>query len=81
MTLFWLRIGRAGEALSQRLDGMRRDAQAHLAAVGVDEDQQSFARVLVIVALPEGDQLDEAERVVDRQGMRVRRVLLLRRPR
>ncbi len=60
---------------------MRREPQRHLAAVGVEEDEQCLPRVLVVVAFLEGDQLDEAERVIDRQGMGGGRGLLRRYPR
>jgi hypothetical protein len=69
-TLFWRRIRRFGDALSQLLDRMRREPQRHAAAVGIEEDEQRLSRVVVVVALPELDQVDEPEGVVDRQGMR-----------
>jgi hypothetical protein len=52
---------------------VRREPQRHPAAVGVEEDEQGLPGVLVVLALQEFEQVDEAEWVIDRQGMRLGR--------
>lgn len=63
-----MRIGRFGDALSQRIERVRREPQRHLAAVGVEEDEHHLPRVVDVLAFPAGQHVDEAEGVVDRQG-------------